>query len=139
MAVSIAASRFYYRNAWMICGIIYTLMIILGSLIKVPAVDVGIQYNDKLIHFMAYFILAGWFMQLYQQQSTRMQIVLLSLGLGLLLELMQGIISYRSFEWIDALANTLGALSAYLLSGTVFSSMLKFFDHKLHQFIHPTL
>ncbi len=138
MAVSLAASRYYYRNAWMICGIAYTLMIILGSLIKVPDVDVGIQYNDKLIHFVAYFILTGWFVQLYQQQSTRILIVLMSIGLGLLLELMQGTISYRSFDWIDTLANTLGVLSAYLLSGTAFSSMLQLIDHKLHQLIHQT-
>lgn len=112
-------------------------MIILGSLLKIPEVNMGVQHNDKLIHFLAYFMLVGWFVQLYQQQTRRILIVLLAVGLGLLLEFLQGMISYRSFDWIDAMANTAGALSAYLLSGTVFSSLLKTFDHKLHQLIHP--
>jgi VanZ family protein len=112
-------------------------MIILGSLLKVPDVDVGIQHNDKLLHFLAYFILAGWFVQLYHTQSTRILIVLFAVALGLVLEFLQGTISYRSFDWIDVMANTLGALTAYLLAGTAaFSSALVYIDHKLYQLIH---
>ena len=112
------------------------MIIVLGSLLKVPSVDVGMQHHDKLIHFLAYFILVGWFVQLYRQHSSRFLIVLLAIGLGLLLEFLQGMISYRSFDWIDAIANTLGAMSAYLLSGTGFASLLVVFDNKLYQLIH---
>lgn len=111
-------------------------MIILGSLLKIPDVDVGIQHNDKLIHFLAYFILTGWFIQLYRTQSTRILIVLFAVALGFVLEFIQGMISYRSFDWIDAVVNTMGVLSAYLLAGTAFSSLLVMFDHRLHQLIH---
>jgi VanZ family protein len=105
--------------------IIWALVILVLSLL--PASDTGdfgsIPYLDKVIHIIFYAVLCflilhdirsgerqhnSYFSDLFQAFSY-------ALVFGILIEMLQWIIPYRSFELMDILANALGALCALLI------------------------
>ena len=123
----------HYRNLWLILGILYIAFIIAGSLLRVPDINISISHSDKVIHFLIYFILVGWFVQLYQKLSSRILILISAIVLGLLIEYLQGMTAYRSFDFADEIANSIGAVSAFLLAKTTFDSILSIVDQWLYQ------
>ncbi len=118
----------HYRTAWIMLGILYIAFILLASLAKVPQVNIPFSHTDKIIHSLMYFILVGWFVQLYKKKTMQLFILLAAVLLGLLIEIMQGMTSYRSFDYADEIANSIGAVCAFLLSGTFFTTLLSRFD-----------
>jgi VanZ family protein len=70
-----------------------------------PHID--IDSGDKLGHFMSYFLLMFWFAQLY---ARRVGYAAGFIAMGITLELLQGMLGYRSFERYDILANCAGVL-----------------------------
>ncbi len=123
----------HYRRFWLLLGWVYVLLVLYGSLSRVPDIDIPFDNTDKLIHFVMYFILAGWFVQLYNRLSQRIVILGCTILLGLIIELLQGLTTYRSFDMLDALANSIGAISAFLLAGTSMALLLEHFDNWLYQ------
>ena len=69
------------------------------------------DWNDKLGHFTAYFVLSAWCAQLYASGRAMLRSVLFCLLLGLSLEALQSLTATRSAEWRDMLANTLGVIA----------------------------
>ena len=68
---------------------------------------------DKLIHFLMFFLLSCWFLMVY---GDKHKIALLSslVLYGLLLELMQmEFFIFRSFEWFDWLADSIGVIVGF--------------------------
>ncbi len=123
----------HYRSLWLILGFFYIGLIFAGSLLRVPDFDISISHTDKVLHFLMYFILVGWFVQLYPKPDKRIQILIAAILLGMLIEYLQGMTNYRSFDFIDEIANSIGALSAFLLARTTFASLLATFDSWLYQ------
>ena len=123
----------YYRKLWLLLGWLYVLLLLYGSLIRVPDINTYLDHTDKLIHFLLYFILAGWFIQLYSRHSQRMVILGGAIVLGIVIEFLQGLTGYRSFDLLDALANSIGAISAFLLANTSMALLLKRFDKWVYQ------
>lgn len=118
----------YYRKLWLTFGVIYIITIFLLSLVKVPDISSPISHSDKIIHFLMYFILVGWFVQLYKDHQSRLFILLWAIFLGLFIEFLQGMTSYRSFDYYDGVANSIGAIGAFVLAKTSFSSLLSEVD-----------
>jgi len=118
----------HYKRLWIALGICYITFIIAGSLLRVPEIEISVDHADKIIHFFLYFILVGWFIQLYKKLSTRIIILSAAIALGLLMEALQSLTPYRSFDLIDQLANSIGAISAFLLAATRFNLLLSTFD-----------
>ena len=108
-------------------GILYSAFIITGSLVQVPDINTPFQfdYTDKVIHFFMYFFLVGWFSPLYPTWPRQLLIVLGAITLGFTLEFLQGMTDYRSFDLWDESANSLGAISALLISRYTFQSLWK--------------
>jgi VanZ family protein len=88
--------------------------VIILSLMPVPP-PIAYQVSDKSQHFIAYFVLMAWFLQLAATRQQRLGWLLLFLGLGVAIEYLQGASGYRFFEVADMVANSLGAISAWLL------------------------
>lgn len=122
------STRMHYRRLWMSLGFLYIAFILLGSLLRVPEVNLHFSYSDKMIHFLLYFILAGWFIQLYHKLTSRLLVILGAMLLGLLIENLQGMTAYRSFDYADELANSMGAITAFLFANTAFATVLKRID-----------
>ncbi len=123
----------YYRQQWLVLGVIYIGIIVAGSLLRVPDLNISYAHTDKIIHFILYFILVGWFVQLYQSLSSRLLILAGAIALGMLIEYLQGMTSYRSFDYLDGLADGIGALCAFLLARTSFAGLLARVDSRIYR------
>lgn len=79
-----------------------------------------IPHADKLIHFAMYAITAALFFSILIKKTRFKQAmlfsVLLTVGYGLLLEILQYLTGRQASPW-DAAANLLGALAAMLYIG----------------------
>ncbi len=127
----------YYRHLWLTLGWLYVLLIIYGSLIRVPDVNIYLNHTDKFIHFFIYLVMVGWFIQLYRLISQRVIVLGAAIILGIVIEYLQGLTDYRSFDVLDVLANSMGATTAFLLAGTSLARLLSRFDSWLYARIKP--
>jgi len=87
------------------------------------------ENSDKVGHFFSYFILMSWFSQLYLR-SRHLLLLVVFVAMGVLIELLQGQTSYRLFEYADIAANSFGAVFAWLLARTAYSSRLLRLEQK---------
>jgi VanZ family protein len=88
-------------------GWLYAAAIVALSLMPSPP-DPGIDYSDKLGHFLAYALLMLWFAWLHRSTGARMGYAALWIAMGVALEFAQGESGFRSFELGDMAANALG-------------------------------
>jgi len=77
------------------------------------------EFKDKIIHFLFYFIFVIlWYnSQIKAIKGTNQlaYIVFLAIAIGVLIEFLQKeFTKIRTFDWLDIIANTLGAISCYL-------------------------
>jgi VanZ family protein len=84
-------------------------LLALGVVSLIPAPDLG--GNDKIGHFISYAMLSAWFSLLVEQRKSLWSILFGLIVYGLLLEFLQGLISYRSGDLADAVANSLGVIT----------------------------
>lgn len=94
--------------------------VIVGSLLPGPALP-SVSMNDKAEHVGAYCLLMVWFAGLYPRRLYLM-IAAGLLGLGIGLDLLQGLTQTRSLEFLDIVADFVGimiglALAVSLLGG----------------------
>jgi hypothetical protein len=68
---------------------------------------------DKIVHLAMYLVLSTL---LTLNQSFNKKTFYQVLGFAAVMEIVQLWIPYRSFDWVDLLANELGALIPYLLA-----------------------
>ncbi len=122
----------HYKKLWLILGYCYVAFILIGSLLKAPEVNIIMNHTDKIIHFLLYFILVAWFIQLYKSTTDRVIILIAAISLGMCIETLQGMTAYRRFDFLDQIANSTGAICAILLAKTQLSSLLKPFDQWLY-------
>lgn len=123
--------RLHYQNIWLACGCLLLFVIIYSSLTSAPIPLPNINMADKYAHITAYCALMGWFGQLYK---TKYQLTLFVIGfilMGVSLEYLQGMTGYRTFDYADMAANTVGVLLGLLLTRTLFAGFLAGIEHKL--------
>ena len=99
-------------------GWLYAAAIVILSLTPKPP-DLGFEYGDKLGHLAAYSLLMFWFGWLYSDRNTRLAYALGWIALGMGIEFAQGATGYRSFEFADMAANSLGVLLGWAISATL--------------------
>lgn len=106
--------RFVMRTIWIILGWGFAVMIFYASLFPIPYPKIEFNHFDKLQHFVSYGLLMLWFSQLLDRQQRFLLLIALIL-MGILIEFIQpstgGI-----FDPLDMLANSAGAIVAWLLS-----------------------
>jgi len=67
-------------------------------------------------HLIAYGTLAGWFTRLLYARRSRLLALALLVSMGVVLEFLQGMTGYRTYDPLDMLANTCGVLLGLLLA-----------------------
>jgi len=120
--------RFWALGGW---GLIVT--VIMLSLLPVPSPKLSfilIDNIDKVEHALTYATLTLWFAQLYPRR-TWAELGLKLLTLGVILEFLQGMTTYRNFSFWDMGANTLGILIGWSLSIAGLSRTLTYLENKL--------
>ena len=99
-------------------GWLYAAAIVFLSLTPKPP-DPGFAYGDKLGHLAAYSLLMLWFCWLYRYRYTQLAYGIGWVCMGIALEFAQGETAYRSFEFGDMAANSLGVLLGWGISATL--------------------
>ena len=108
-----------YRLLWLVIGYLLITLVIYLSLSSSPLeIDTNLPYQDKLFHFIAYFVVTFWFVQIYHIRRHVIMLVIVVLCLGVTMEYLQGFDSNRYSEAADMIANTMGVMAAVGLSMT---------------------
>lgn len=94
--------------------------LIIGSVNKVDNIPLSkFPFQDKGIHFTAYFILCFLLflmLKTYNKKQALLYSFCLALIFGTILELLQPTVtSFRTFDPYDLIANTLGVFVAYMI------------------------
>jgi VanZ family protein len=97
-----------YARLWLAVGRAGIVLIVLLSLLPLPEVPVHVEQGDKLGHLAAYFVLTGWYAQLYGTQRELARRAFGFVLLGGAIELAQALTPYRSAEWLDLVADSAG-------------------------------
>lgn len=119
--------RLYYQRLWQAGGWLLVTVVVVLSLMPTPPV-VSVLIWDKLQHLAGYTVLMFWFRQAFGPQGRW---VALLVGLGVILEVLQGLGGYRYFEWVDMLANVLGVGCGLLLAATPVGRLMETLDRWL--------
>lgn len=126
------SNTLHWWRFWFSLGILLLFAIIILSLIPSPP-KLDVAYEDKYQHVLAYFILMGWFIQLYPKRTQQHRLAIGFIALGFLIEGLQGLGGVRFAEWTDVLANSFGVGLAWLLGMTAFSTTLSRFESGLRR------
>lgn len=100
------------RTFWLAIGWCLVLMVAILSLSPTERLP-EVEYNDKIVHLLAYFVLMAWFGRIY---GPRPRPVLALLAMGGLIELLQGWTGYRDMSGLDMLANAAGVAAGALFT-----------------------
>lgn len=122
--------RLRFRYLWIAIGVAYIAFIVWVSLVPSPPAQ-DLPVNDKLVHWLMYFILMLWFVQVSESFEERAALATAFIILGLSLEYMQGMGEARSREIADGVADTLGVLAAAALGRTPAARLLRRFEAML--------
>lgn len=116
-----------YRAWWQGLGWLLVAAVAVLSLLPQPPQPPVLTW-DKSHHLLAYGLLMYWFRQSF---APRWGWVAFLVGLGVALEILQGLSGYRYFEWADMLANTLGVGCGLVLAATPAGRLLARLDRRL--------
>ena len=101
--------------------LILAISIVVISILSIQHLEVepSVNLNDKLLHFSCflYLTIISWLSRIIYKELWLYVIVL---GYGILIEIVQIYIPYRSFEFLDIFANFTG-----ILAGSFFINFFK--------------
>lgn len=100
-----------HADLWWATGLVLALLVAVFSLL--PPGEGPPTVSDKLLHFLTYAFLGGWFASL---SPRTFMVCFLVVGWGGVIELLQGLTPLRQPEWLDLLANTVGAFVGVLIA-----------------------
>ena len=118
-----------YSYVWIFLGVM--LIGIISYLSLVPSRSLpSLNVSDKLVHFLIYLTITLWFVGIFKQKYfAALGILFLLFSLGI--EILQGMTTYRSFEWLDLAANGLGIFCAVILGILMFKGWCEVIEKKL--------
>ena len=101
-----------YARCWQIAGIVLLTIVLVAALVPSdwfwsPGRLSRFYISDKWLHGITFTVLAIWFSGQYARHSYWRLITGL-VAFGLLIELTQRMISYRTADWMDLVADLLG-------------------------------
>jgi len=123
--------RLQYRKSWLSFFWVLIFGVFLTGLMPGNEFPVAppIPHLDKMAHFLIYLLLAFVLEQIFIAKPKALFIK--AFAVGLIIEILQIQIPFRSFEVADLLANALGAFTGILLSARVFPESFLNFDRRL--------
>lgn len=103
-----------------------TLFIGYLSLMKMPQLKIEVKNLDKGYHLIAYFTLAvSWLCAFYKKPKKTYLIVTLCIVYGILIEILQDKLTvYRTGDYRDIIANSIGVLLGLFLFNLIFKKII---------------
>ena len=120
-----------YRAWWLALGWLLVTLVIYLSLMPQPPQPLNFDNGDKLEHASAYGLQMAWFCQIYWSRGQRVRIAVALICMGVTLEILQGMTGYRTFDYADMRANTVGVLAGWTLSLTRIKHLLAALDQRI--------
>ncbi len=120
---------------WLSVGMALVILVIGASLMPHLPNMLYFRGSDKVWHFAAYITVTFWFGQIYKRNRVRLTIALTFVTLGISLEYLQRLSSFRTFEYADMAANAAGVFCALFLAQTPLSKGLAFVEKSLLRLI----
>lgn len=113
------------QQRWIFSTLMAIVVTVLSTMYvpDVPELE-DVPFFDKWVHFLMYAAMtfAMWFdwWRMEKWMMPPMRVVICSFAIpalwGVLMELVQSCLPYRSGDWLDALANSFGALLGVIIS-----------------------
>ncbi len=117
----------WWSLAWALLAFVFV-----ASLIHMPAPLTQLpQGFDKIEHIAAYGSLSFYFGQLISRFKLHLRYAFALFFMGALLEVLQGLTTYRSPDWHDLVANSIGVALGVLLCLTPLRRVVAILDSKL--------
>lgn len=91
--------------------------------------------GDKWQHILAYFVMMSWFSQLLVRKTLLITAAFCFFAMGVVLEFLQGLTGYRSLDYFDVLANSIGILLGLGLAFTPLSRVLSWGDRRVFRVV----
>ena len=124
--------KFKYRGVWLMVGCMLVLAVVYLSITSTPVqFNIGVDWQDKLYHMLAYFVLMFWFVQLYHDRKQMLMIAVLLVSMGIMMEVIQSFDPMRYADYEDMLANTAGVVIAVFMARTWMRNLLFKFERSL--------
>ena len=120
-----------YKNFWLAMGFTMITFVVYQTLTSSP-LGTGMRISDKLLHITGYFGMMGWFVQIFNDRKQKILLAAGFVGMGIMLEFIQGWGGIRQYEVADMLANTTGVALAWALAYTRFSDILLTVESVIH-------
>lgn len=121
-----------FVTLWRALAWVLVLVTVVSSLLPQPPTLPVILGWDKALHALAYLILMWWFRSVYGNH-WRWPLFLLGLGVGL--ELLQGLSGIRTADLHDVVADGLGLLIGAALTRTPLGRALAWLDQVLARLV----
>jgi len=119
-----------FIRLWLAIGFLLVGVVCFLTLTPSPP-DMGdFPEGDKIGHFFAYSVMMLWFGLIYLRGKRYMKVGLAFIVMGVALELIQGMLNYRSFSYLDMGANACGVMIGWLLAGTRLADGLVYVEGK---------
>jgi len=111
-----------FKDNFFIVALGITISIAYLSLMKMPKVEVSYSNIDKLYHLFAYFMLSFcWLFSFYKKPTLKYIIVISCIIYGIIIEVLQDTLTlYRTGDFKDVLANTVGIVLGLLVFNQIF-------------------
>ena len=114
---------------WHGCGIALLVVVAVISLVPVS----GGAGHDKLAHVLSYLVLSSWFSLIAARPALLWRVFIALIAYGMLMEFLQGLTDYRSFEFADAVANSVGVAIGLLFHFSPLRALLILIDSRLNR------
>jgi VanZ family protein len=120
-----------FARLWLTVGWVLILLVVFLSLSPEPPELIEFEQGDKLGHLVAYLSLMLWFANIYSRKNQQISLSVAFFAMGAILEFLQGLSGYRTFQYSDMVANGVGVFLGWLLAKTWFGTFLLKLDKLL--------
>ena len=99
---------------------VYVVALTIGSLSRISSIpDLGFSFDDKIYHFLAYAVLAFLCFNFFWKRNivnAKWFAVIAAVIYGIIIEGLQSVLTdFRTPDYFDVVANTLGALATLIV------------------------
>ncbi len=119
-----------YIKTWLALGLLWVAIVFTVSLYPSPPDLSSLTFADKIVHSLSYFFLMFWFLQIVKEKAQTLTALLL-ISMGVIIEILQGLSGYRTFDYYDMLANTFGVLVAWPLKRAGIAHMISKLESRM--------
>lgn len=100
----------------LLLAILVTIVIIFLSLIRIGKQPINFNHLDKIEHCIAYATLSFlWLLSLGNTKRRKIIICIMCMLFGMFIEVLQDTTSYRTFDYVDMFANSIGVLIGFIM------------------------